>query len=73
MVISAPEFAIAFRRDHSLCADILGLRYQNVVIVASVSDHRCRLLTGQQLRCRSILPGLAGGNAELQRQSVLVS
>ena len=71
-VIGALLFAVAFGRDDRHRAYAFRLRQQSIGIVAAVGDDSLGLPIGQQLRGRRILAGLSRGDAELERQTVLV-
>ncbi len=71
-VVAALVLAVAFRRDDDFCAECFGLRDQHIGVVAAVGKDGFGLLSVQQLRGRSIFPGLPGRDAELQRQTILI-
>ena len=71
-IIGPLLLAIAFWRDHRVGAPLLRLCDQNIGVVTAVGDDGFSLSAFQRLRGRRILAGLPCGEAELQRQAMLI-
>jgi len=71
-VVCALVFAVAFRRDHHRRAQALSLCHEDVGIVPLVGDDGFGLRRVQQIRGGRVFADLAGGDAELEWQTVFI-